>query len=456
MVQTPLNTNTSSLRRAGRPRRRSASDPSAVNAVASPSKTYIDIDTNSMTNTETHTETSVKAEALKLSKARLERAMHVQSPSQRSSLTQRRAVLDEDDDDEAEIDDDEEDDDYSIYDTEDLSGLKKRKKKRRSKKRATKATAKADSVKMYLREIGEYTLLNAQSESELCREIKILLSFERKYEAFQRDNGRVPQDDEWAEMCNMPLQEFKYTLHRGRRAKENMVAANLRLVVSIAKRYLNRGLSFQDLIQEGSLGLIRGTEKFDADKGFKFSTYATWWIRQAMTRAISDHSRPIRLPVHVNDTLAHVRRYTKQLQSELGRAPTEEEIAKRMDIPLEKLQFMTRVARSTISLETPVGDEKDSTLGNFIECERDTPEQDVMKNLLREDLEAVLETLTPRERDVVRMRFGFDDGKMKTLEQIGSMFSVTRERIRQIEAKALRKLRHPNRNAGLREYVYQD
>ncbi|KAA8496639.1 RNA polymerase sigma factor SigA [Porphyridium purpureum] len=340
--------------------------------------------------------------------------------------------------------------------------LKKLKKKKKSSSSSETTNGKIkrrsrgqqDSVKAYLQEIGEYTLLNSESESALCSKIKQLLKFEREFEEFRELFDREPTEPEWAARCNVELSEFRVALHQGRRAKEQMVAANLRLVVSIAKRYLNRGLTFQDLIQEGSVGLIRGTEKFDADKGFKFSTYATWWIRQAMTRAISDHSRPIRLPVHVNDTLAHVRRYSKELQQGLGRAPTEEELAERMCLPLEKLQFMMRVARSTVSLETPIGDDGDSTLANFIECDRDTPEQDVTKSLLREDLEAVLETLTPRERDVVRMRFGFDDGRMKTLEQIGNMFSVTRERIRQIESKALRKLRHPNRNAALREYVY--
>jgi len=362
----------------------------------------------------------------------------------------------------ATVSDEETEIDYDEFDDDDGSATQvtpsrprslKKKKKRRSKRAQSSSV---DPVRTYLREIGEYTLLNAQSEVDLCKNIKKLLKLERAHAAFVQAHNREPLEEEWASLVRLSVPKLRVNLHKGRQAKEQMIAANLRLVVSIAKRYLNRGLTFLDLIQEGSLGLIRGTEKFDAEKGFKFSTYATWWIRQAMTRAISDHSRPIRLPVHVNDTLSHVKRLTKQLQSELGRAPNDAELAQRMGFSVSKLNFLTSVSRSTVSLETPIGNEGDSTLGNFIECSRDTPEEDVSKNLLREDLEAVLETLTPRERDVVRMRFGFDDGNMKTLEQIGSMFSVTRERIRQIEAKALRKLRHPNRTSTLREYVVID
>lgn len=332
--------------------------------------------------------------------------------------------------------------------------------KKKKKKAGRRSTASGDdSIRSYLHEIGEVKLLNAESEINLAREIASLLELERVSARLKEVSGVDPTIPDWAAAAGMDIESFRDTLRRGLRAKEHMVAANLRLVVSIAKKYLNRGLTFQDLIQEGSIGLIRGAEKFDGNKGFKFSTYATWWIRQAITRAIADHSRPIRLPVHVNDTIAAIKKTTKMLHTELHRPPTETEIADKMQLSIEKLRFMARSGRSTISLETPIGkDGRDSnaTLGSFIVWDGDTPEDATMKSLLREDLENVLNTLSSRERDVIRMRYGFDDGKMKTLEEIGYIFDVTRERIRQIEAKALRKLRHPNRNAVLREYVYEE
>ncbi|MGF1489088.1 MAG: RNA polymerase sigma factor RpoD [Prochloraceae cyanobacterium] len=310
-----------------------------------------------------------------------------------------------------------------------------------------------DSIRIYLQEIGRIRLLRAEEEIELARKIADLLQLERIREDLEDRLERTPRDDEWAREVDMNPREFRRRLYLGRRAKDKMVQSNLRLVVSIAKKYMNRGLSFQDLIQEGSLGLIRAAEKFDHEKGYKFSTYATWWIRQAITRAIADQSRTIRLPVHLYETISRIKKTTKILSQEMGRKPTEEEIATRMEMTIEKLRFIAKSAQLPISLETPIGKEEDSRLGDFIEADGETPEDEVSKNLLREDLENVLDTLSPRERDVLRLRYGLDDGRMKTLEEIGQIFNVTRERIRQIEAKALRKLRHPNRNSILKEYI---
>ncbi|MFM8260346.1 MAG: RNA polymerase sigma factor RpoD [Vulcanococcus sp.] len=310
-----------------------------------------------------------------------------------------------------------------------------------------------DSIRVYLQEIGRIRLLRPDEEIELARKIADLLQLEELAAQFEADHGHYPDTKEWAALVEMPLVKFRRRLMLGRRAKEKMVQSNLRLVVSIAKKYMNLGLSFQDLIQEGSLGLIRAAEKFDHEKGYKFSTYATWWIRQAITRAIADQSRTIRLPVHLYETISRIKKTTKVLSQEFGRKPTEEEIAESMEMTIEKLRFIAKSAQLPISLETPIGKEEDSRLGDFIEADIENPEQDVAKNLLREDLEGVLATLSPRERDVLRLRYGLDDGRMKTLEEIGQIFDVTRERIRQIEAKALRKLRHPNRNGVLKEYI---
>lgn len=355
----------------------------------------------------------------------------------------------------SEIDDygmDDEDDDQDVVELSDEDG----KTKSRTAKRRTQAKKKhytEDSIRLYLQEIGRIRLLRADEEIELARKIADLLELERIREGLQERLERDPKDGEWAEAVNMALPAFRRRLYLGRRAKDKMVQSNLRLVVSIAKKYMNRGLSFQDLIQEGSLGLIRAAEKFDHEKGYKFSTYATWWIRQAITRAIADQSRTIRLPVHLYETISRIKKTTKLLSQEMGRKPTEEEIATRMEMTIEKLRFIAKSAQLPISLETPIGKEEDSRLGDFIESDGETPEDQVAKNLLREDLEHVLDTLSPRERDVLRLRYGLDDGRMKTLEEIGQIFNVTRERIRQIEAKALRKLRHPNRNSVLKEYI---
>ncbi|CAN5760319.1 RNA polymerase sigma factor RpoD [soil metagenome] len=332
-------------------------------------------------------------------------------------------------------------------------GAAKGKTTRRRTAQTKKKHYTEDSIRLYLQEIGRIRLLRAEEEIELARKIADLLELERIRDEIDDQTEDEHTDTDWANAVDMTLPAFRRRLHLGRRAKDKMVQSNLRLVVSIAKKYMNRGLSFQDLIQEGSLGLIRAAEKFDHEKGYKFSTYATWWIRQAITRAIADQSRTIRLPVHLYETISRIKKTTKLLSQELGRKPTEEEIATRMEMTIEKLRFIAKSAQLPISLETPIGKEEDSRLGDFIESDGETPEDEVSKSLLREDLESVLSTLSPRERDVLRLRYGLDDGRMKTLEEIGQIFNVTRERIRQIEAKALRKLRHPNRNSVLKEYI---
>jgi RNA polymerase primary sigma factor len=355
-------------------------------------------------------------------------------------------LIAEDDLEEDDLEDDEEDQ------SEDGEGKPKAKGVRR-RSQAKKKHYTEDSIRLYLQEIGRIRLLRADEEIELARKIADLLELERIRDQLLQRLEREPRDQEWAGEVDMPIQSFRHRLHLGRRAKDKMVQSNLRLVVSIAKKYMNRGLSFQDLIQEGSLGLIRAAEKFDHEKGYKFSTYATWWIRQAITRAIADQSRTIRLPVHLYETISRIKKTTKLLSQEMGRKPSEEEIATRMEMTIEKLRFIAKSAQLPISLETPIGKEEDSRLGDFIESDGETPEDQVAKSLLREDLESVLCTLSPRERDVLKLRYGLDDGRMKTLEEIGQIFNVTRERIRQIEAKALRKLRHPNRNSVLKEYI---
>ena len=280
-----------------------------------------------------------------------------------------------------------------------------------------KGVAVDDPVRLYLREIGRIKLLSANEEIELARAII---------------QGGTP----------------------GAIAKRKLVQANLRLVVSIAKKYVGRGMLFLDLIQEGNLGLIRAAEKFDHERGFKFSTYATWWIRQAITRAIADQARTIRIPVHMVETINKLKKVTRRLAQEYSRKPTEEELAMEMNVSISKLREIIKIAQEPLSLETPIGKEEDSRLGDFIEDkEADAPIKTVASDLLREDLAEVLSTLSPRERDVLRLRFGMDDGRQRTLEEVGQLFGVTRERIRQIEAKALRKLRHPNRSKRLREYV---
>lgn len=366
------------------------------------------------------------------------------------------ALLSEYAPDALDIEDEESEDFEEVSDDLDDKSAKGRASRRRTQVKKKHYTE--DSIRLYLQEIGRIRLLRADEEIELARKIADLLEIERVRDRLCEQLGCTPEELErnpepWAKELGMTVQAFRHRLFVGRKAKEKMVQSNLRLVVSIAKKYMNRGLSFQDLIQEGSLGLIRAAEKFDHEKGYKFSTYATWWIRQAITRAIADQSRTIRLPVHLYETISRIKKTTKLLSQEMGRKPTEEEIADRMEMTIEKLRFIAKSAQLPISLETPIGKEEDSRLGDFIESEGETPEDQVSKHLLREDLETVLCTLSPRERDVLKLRYGLDDGRMKTLEEIGQLFNVTRERIRQIEAKALRKLRHPNRNSVLKEYI---
>ena len=271
-----------------------------------------------------------------------------------------------------------------------------------------------DPVRMYLKEIGKVPLLTAEEEIEIAK--------------------RMAQGDE--------------------QAKRKLAEANLRLVVSIAKRYVGRGMLFLDLIQEGNLGLIKAVEKFDYRKGYKFSTYATWWIRQAITRAIADQARTIRIPVHMVETINKLIRVSRQLLQELGREPLPEEIAKEMNISEEKVREIIKIAQEPVSLETPIGEEEDSHLGDFIpDDEAPAPAEAASFTLMKEQLMNVLDTLTPREEKVLRLRFGLDDGRQRTLEEVGKEFNVTRERIRQIEAKALRKLRHPSRSKKLKDFL---
>ena len=271
-----------------------------------------------------------------------------------------------------------------------------------------------DPVRMYLKEIGKVPLLSAEEEIELAK--------------------RMADGDE--------------------EAKKRLAEANLRLVVSIAKRYVGRGMLFLDLIQEGNLGLIKAVEKFDYQKGFKFSTYATWWIRQAITRAIADQARTIRIPVHMVETINKLIRVSRQLLQELGREPTPEEIAAELDMPVDRVREILKISQEPVSLETPIGEEEDSHLGDFIQDDNvPVPAEAAAQTLLKEQLDEVLSTLTEREQKVLRLRFGMSDGRARTLEEVGKEFDVTRERIRQIEAKALRKLRHPSRSRKLRDYL---
>ena len=303
-----------------------------------------------------------------------------------------------------------------------------------------------DPVRMYLKEIGKVPLLSADEE------INIAMRMEKGDEAKQMLESGInadgkPLTDEEKKQCQAAIDD-------GTQAKRLLAEANLRLVVSIAKRYVGRGMLFLDLIQEGNLGLIKAVEKFDYRKGYKFSTYATWWIRQAITRAIADQARTIRIPVHMVETINKLIRVSRQLLQEYGREPTPEEIAKAMGISEAKVREIIKIAQQPVSLETPIGEEEDSHLGDFIpDDDAPAPAEAASHALMREQLWDVLNTLTPREEKVLRLRFGLDDGHQRTLEEVGREFKVTRERIRQIEAKALRKLRHPSRSKKLRDYL---
>ena len=302
-----------------------------------------------------------------------------------------------------------------------------------------------DPVRMYLKEIGKVPLLTADQEVELATVMSAGREAEARVAQAEADGETIPE----AEMA-----ELKKQIKAGEKAKQQLAEANLRLVVSIAKRYVGRGMLFLDLIQEGNLGLIKAVEKFDYTKGYKFSTYATWWIRQAITRAIADQARTIRIPVHMVETINKVIRVSRQLLQELGHDPSPEEISAEMNMPVDKVREILKIAQEPVSLETPIGEEEDSHLGDFIPDEAASePSEAASFTLLKEQLVDVLGTLTPREEKVLKLRFGIEDGRTRTLEEVGKEFNVTRERIRQIEAKALRKLRHPSRSKKLKDFL---
>ena len=303
-----------------------------------------------------------------------------------------------------------------------------------------------DPVRMYLKDIGKIPLLSIDEETELAKLVVDGREAKRKVDEIESDDQNTVSVEEFEALLELVDQAHD--------AKDKLVNANLRLVVSIAKRYLGRGLQFLDLIQEGNMGLIKAVDKFDHQKGFKFSTYATWWIRQAITRAVADQARTIRIPVHMVETINKLVRIQRQLVQELSREPSPQEVAERMDISVEKVQQIQKIAQEPISLESPVGEEEDSNLGDFISDPHALdPYEYTAKMKLREELDEVLGTLTEREERVLRLRFGLIDGRQRTLEEVGKEFNVTRERIRQIEAKALRKLKHPSRSRKLKDFM---
>ncbi|MCR4875191.1 MAG: RNA polymerase sigma factor RpoD [Clostridia bacterium] len=304
-------------------------------------------------------------------------------------------------------------------------------------------TAADDSVKIYLKQIGQVALLTSDEETKLAVQMGDAAQAKQKL-----DEGNLTEDEKLG---------YQKVYALGMRARQRLIEANLRLVVSIAKKYVNKGMQFLDLIQEGNMGLMKAVEKFDYTKGFKFSTYATWWIKQSITRAIADQARTIRIPVHMVETINKAGRISRQLLQELGREPTPEEIAEKMGVPVEKINEIQKISQDPVSLEKPIGEEEDSKMIDFIE-DNDTPSPSALSEatMLSDKLNEVLATLTPRENEVIRRRYGLDDGKPKTLEEVGREFNVTRERIRQIEAKALRKLRHPGRAKKLKDFLDED
>ncbi|WP_425564617.1 RNA polymerase sigma factor [Saccharopolyspora halophila] len=315
----------------------------------------------------------------------------------------------------------------------------------RQARKDAELTASADSVRAYLKQIGKVALLNAEEEVELAKRI----------EAGLYGTERLRQVEESGEQLTTQMRrDLRWVVRDGERAKNHLLEANLRLVVSLAKRYTGRGMAFLDLIQEGNLGLIRAVEKFDYTKGYKFSTYATWWIRQAITRAMADQARTIRIPVHMVEVINKLGRIQRELLQDLGREPTPEELAKEMDITPEKVLEIQQYAREPISLDQTIGDEGDSQLGDFIEDSEAVVAVDAVSfTLLQDQLQSVLQTLSEREAGVVRLRFGLTDGQPRTLDEIGQVYGVTRERIRQIESKTMSKLRHPSRSQVLRDYL---
>ena len=309
-----------------------------------------------------------------------------------------------------------------------------------------------DPVRMYLKEIGKVPLFSAEGEIDLAQKMEAGAVAKEKVAILEsrKENASKEELDEITE----EIKNLQKDLTAGDDAKKRLAEANLRLVVSIAKRYVGRGMLFLDLIQEGNLGLIKAVEKFDYRKGYKFSTYATWWIRQAITRAIADQARTIRIPVHMVETINKLIRVSRQLLQELGREPSPEEIAAEMNMPVERVREILKISQEPVSLETPIGEEEDSHLGDFIQDDNvPVPADAAAFTLLKEQLEEVLGTLTEREQKVLTLRFGLEDGRARTLEEVGKEFNVTRERIRQIEAKALRKLRHPSRSRKLKDYL---